>query len=299
MSNEERNSQFIRLVEEKMKSIALFVISLLSLFFFEPRSSCVIPDRMAGATHFASASHLNSARAATAECPELQIGLRRDFGYASGTGKIQGTFTISARGAADLKRVIFYLDGQPMGEVGQPPFSLRFSTDAYDLGEHTLYARGYTSGGGACESNRITAVFVTAKEGWEAGLKILVPILGLTFGVILISVLGTVFSSGLTGKKLKELPLGEERHYGFAGGGICPRCRRPFARHLLSLNLVVGKLERCPYCGKVGVVAARSISELRAAEAAEVSAAEAAPTDGASPDEQIRKELEDSRFQDL
>jgi hypothetical protein len=255
-----------------MKRIGFLVVTLLSIFF--------------------------TAQAATPECPELQIGLRRDFGYASGTGKIQGTFTISARGPTDLKRVIFYLDGQPMGEVQQAPFSLRFSTDAYDLGEHTFSAQGYTSRG-ECESNSITAVFVTAKEGWEAGLKILVPILSLVFGVMVIMIVATVFSSGLTGKHLKDLPPGAERKYGLAGGGICPRCKRPFARHLLSPNLVVGKLERCPYCGKLSVVAARSMSELRAAEAAELSAAGAAPTNAASPDEQLLNELDDSRYQDL
>ena len=256
-----------------MKRIGVLVLTLLSLIF--------------------------TAQAATPGCPELQIGLRRDFGYASGTGKIQGTFTISARGATDLKRVIFYLDGRSMGEVQQPPFSLRFSTDAYDLGEHTFSALGYTSSGGECESNSITAVFVTAKEGWEAGLKILAPMLGLVFGVMAIMIVATVFSSGLAGKQLKDLPPGAERKYGLAGGAICPRCKRPFARHLLSPNLVVGKLERCPYCGKLSVAAARSMSELRAAEAAEVSAAGAAPTNGASPDEQLQKELDDSRYQDL
>jgi len=256
-----------------MKRIGFLVLTLLSLIF--------------------------TVQAATPQCPELQIGLRRDFGYASGTGKIQGTFTVSASGPTDLKRVIFYLDGQPMGEVQQAPFSLRFSTDSYSLGEHTFSALGYTSSEGVCESNSIVAVFVTANEGWEAGLKILVPMLSLVFGVILLMIVGTIFSSGLTGKKLKELPLGEERHYGLAGGGICPRCKRPFGRHLLSPNLVVGKLERCPYCGKLSVVAARSMSDLRAAEAAELSAAGAAPTNGASPDENIRKELDDSRYQDL
>jgi hypothetical protein len=255
-----------------MKRIGFLVLTLLSLIF--------------------------TVQAATPECPELQIGLRRDFGYASGTGKIQGTFTISASGPTDLKGVIFYLDGQPMGEVQQAPFSLRFSTDAYDVGEHTFSAQGYTSRG-ECESNSITAVFVTAKEGWEAGLKILVPILGLVFGVMAIMIVATVFSSGLTGKHLKDLPPGAERKYGLAGGAICPRCKRPFGRHLLSPNMVVGKLERCPYCGKVSVLAARSMTELRAAEAAELAAAGAAPTNGASPDEQLHKDLDDSRYQDL
>jgi hypothetical protein len=245
------------------------------------------------------ASFFFAAQAGTPECQGLQIGLRRDFGYASGTGKIQGTFTISASGPADLQRVTFYLDGQPLGEVGEPPYSLRFSTDSYGLGAHTLSALGYTGSGLKCESNSIEAVFVTSKEGWEAGLKILMPILGLVFGVTLLMIAATVFSSGLTGNKLKDLPLGAERNYGVAGGAICPRCHRPFSRHLLAPNLLVGKLERCPYCGKLSVAPARSKAELRAAEVAEVATAGASPVNGASPDERFDKDLDDSRYQDL
>jgi hypothetical protein len=256
-----------------MKKISLLVIMLASFFFIT--------------------------QAATPECPGLQIGLRRDFGYASGTGKIQGTFTISASGPADLQKVTFYLDGQPLGEVGKPPFSLRFSTDSYSLGEHTFTAQGYTGSGLQCGSNSIKAVFVTSKESWEAGMKILGPFLGLAFGVILIMVVATFFSSGLTGNKLKDLPLGAERKYGVAGGAICPRCHRPFSRHLLGLNLVVGKLERCPFCGKVSVLPARSMADLRAAEAAELAAAGASPVNGASLDERLDKDLDDSRYQDL
>jgi hypothetical protein len=256
-----------------MKTFNLFVVFLASFFF--------------------------ATQAGTQECPGLQIGLRRDFGYASGTGKIQGTFTISASGPADLQKVSFYLDGQPLGEVGKPPFSLRFNTDSYSLGEHTFTALGYTGSSVPCESNSINAVFVTSQEGWEAGLKILVPILSLAFGVILIMVVATFFSSGLTGNKLKELPLGAERNYGVAGGAICRRCHRPFSRHLLGLNLVVGKLERCPFCGKVSVLPARSMADLRAAEAAELAAAGASPVNGASPDERLDKDLDDSRYQDL
>ena len=237
---------------------------------------------------------LLTAQTGTPECTELQIGLRRDFGYASGSGKIQGTFTISASGPADLQRVIFYLDSQALGEVQQPPFSLRFNTDSYGVGAHTFSALGYTGGGRQCTSNSIEAIFVTSKEGWEAGLKILVPILSLVLGVTLIMIVATVFSSGLAGKKLKDLPPGAERNYGIAGGAICPRCKRPFARHLLSPNLVVGKLERCPYCGKLSVAAARSMTALRAAEAAELAAAGASPVNGASPDERLNKDLDDS-----
>lgn len=255
-----------------MKKAGLLIILLISLFSF---------------------------RQAPTPCPELQIGLRRDFGYSSSSGKIQGTFTISASGPQDLGRVIFYLDGHPMGDISQPPFSLRFSTDSYSLGEHTFSALGYSSSGRKLDANTLTAVFVTAKEGWQAGMKIVVPILSLVLGMTVLMGLVTVFSSGLARKKLKDLPPGAERQYGIAGGAICPRCKRPFSRHLISPNMVVGKLERCPYCGKVSVVAARSMQELRAAEAAELAEADASTAGAANPDEELRKELDDSRYQDL
>jgi len=231
-------------------------------------------------------------------CPELQIGLRRDFGYSSGSGQIQGSFTIRAYGPQDLNRVIFFLDGRPMGDFVQSPFSMRFSTDSYSQGEHTFSALGYTSSGRRLDASPITAQFVTAEEGWEAGMKILGPMLGLIFGVTALMIVATVFSSGLVDRKLKDLPLGAERKYGLAGGGICPRCQRPFSRHLLSPNLVVGKLERCPFCGKISVVQHRSLHDLRAAEAAELANA-GAVTGLTDPDDHLRKELDASRYQEL
>ena len=256
---------------EKMKKISLFIFVFCSFFLLG------LTDQ---------------------SCPELQIGLRRDFGYSSGTGKIQGTFTISASGPQDLSRVIFYLDKSPLGDIAQPPFALRFSTDSYSLGEHTFSALGYTSSGCRLDSNSIRAVFVSAKEGWDAGLKIMVPILSLVFGVTLLMVAATVFSSDLASKKLRDLPPGAERKYGWAGGAICPRCKRPFARHILSPNMLVGKLERCPYCGKVSVVAVQSMEALRAAEAAELAAAGVQAKSETSPEEQLKKDLDDSRYQD-
>ena len=43
---------------------------------------------------------------------QLQIRMRRNWGYSSGTGKIQGTFTITASGPDGISRVVFYLDDQ-------------------------------------------------------------------------------------------------------------------------------------------------------------------------------------------
>jgi len=66
------------------------------------------------------------------------------------------------------------------------------------------------------------------------------------------------------------------------------------------LNLVVGKYDRCPYCGKWSLTRAASPSQLAAAEAAEVEAItqaeQASPIDEAK---QLGRDLDDSRYRDL
>ncbi|MFM8321608.1 MAG: Ig-like domain-containing protein [Chloroflexota bacterium] len=92
----------------------------------------------------------------------LTLRLSRDFGYASGSGKIQGTFSMKVSGPDDLQKVTFYIDDQALGDDSEAPFQLRFHTDNYALGEHRLYAAGVTAGGVELRSNEIYAYFVTA-----------------------------------------------------------------------------------------------------------------------------------------
>jgi hypothetical protein len=104
----------------------------------------------------------------------------------------------------------------------------------------------------------------------------------------------------MSGRKLQDLPLGAERNYGMVGGAICPRCSRPFSRHVLAPNMLVGKLERCPFCGKWSIVAAAPLDALRAAERAELTAAqEGGELTQGDAEERLRKDLEDSRYQDF
>ena len=87
--------------------------------------------------------------------------------------------------------------------------------------------------------------------------------------------------------------------YSIAGGAICPRCTLPYTRNTFSPNLLVGKLERCPHCGKVAVVRRASPADLEAAEAR--LAAGAAPGEAPaemSEAERLRRQLDDSRFED-
>lgn len=227
---------------------------------------------------------------------DFTLGLSRDFGYSSGTGRIQGTFSMKIRTSTDLAKVVFQLDGNPLAEVTQPPYQVRFNTDSYSLGSHTLRAVGTTTDGQELRSNVITAEFVSASEGWQTALKIVIPLLSV---ILVAALLGVVLPILLQKGKAKELPLGAPRNYGISGGTICPKCQRPFALHLLSLNLLASKLERCPYCGKWSVVRSRSLVDLHAAEVAELEQAQAStPKSPEDEEERLRKDLEASRYQD-
>jgi hypothetical protein len=229
---------------------------------------------------------------------ELTLRLRRDFGYSSGTGKIQGSFTMRAEGPANLQRVVFYIDDQVIGEATEPPFQVKFNTGDYPLGVHALRAIGTTESGREIGSPQQLREFVAAEEGWKAAGRIAIPILGITFGAILLAVLLPMLSG--RGKKSSLAP-GTPRNYGAFGGAICPRCNRPFARHIWGLNLMVGKLDRCPHCGKWSLARRTPVEILRAAEAAELERAEGSGEieSPLSDEEHLRKELEDSRYQDL
>ncbi|MEE9189073.1 MAG: Ig-like domain-containing protein, partial [Anaerolineales bacterium] len=126
---------------------------------------------------------------------QLHIRLRRNWGFSSGTGKIQGAFTIISNGPVNVSRVVFYIDDQVLGEVSEEPLNFQFNTDNYALGPHRLYALGYTNGGKELSSNILQVEFVSSEEGWQLVMKIiilLVVIVGLAFLVPLIFTRGKV-----------------------------------------------------------------------------------------------------------
>ena len=226
----------------------------------------------------------------------LLIRLKRDWGYSSGTGKVQGTFTIRSSGPDDLSRVVFYLDDQILGEVNEPPYNLQFKTDDYPLGVHQIHAAGYTDTGAKLSSNVIQVEFVTAGEGMDFVKNIILPI-----GVIILIAMGlSVGIPLITGRGKKEiLPPGAPRNYGYYGGAICPKCDRPFSRHIYGLNLGTHKFDRCPYCGKWSLVRRASKDELDAAEAAQIDSAQAgAFRPDISEKDQLRQQLDESRYED-
>jgi len=229
--------------------------------------------------------------------PQIELSLSRDFGYSSGTGRIQGTFSLRVSGPETLTRVIFLIDGKQIGEDTQAPYRLQFNTDAYELGVHTMQAVGYTLNGVELRSKEQRREFVSSEEGWQAAGKIAIPILIFAGGAVLLTtLLPLILGRGKKG----SLPLGAPRNYGTAGGTICPKCSRPFGMHLFGLNLLVGKLDRCPHCGRWNIVRRVSPQELRAAELRELeNQSGPTATTGMSEADRLRKDLEDSRYQDI
>jgi len=235
------------------------------------------------------------APSALAQAQEISLTLSRDWGYGGFDNDIQGTFSMHARGPADLARVEFYIDDVKIGEDMQAPFALQFVTDSYVPGAHSLSAMGISASGDEYRSNVITVTFLSAEQARKATSGIIVPVLAVLGLAVVLSALGPLL---MRRKGLENLPPGAQRKYGMRGGAICPKCQRPFAMHLFSLNLGVSKLERCPYCGRWSVVRAQPTERLRAAERAELERAGAAPQVGESAEEKLRKELDDSKYQE-
>jgi len=189
---------------------------------------------------------------------QLTIHLRRDFGYRA-AGQIQGRFTISSIGPQDLERVKYLLDGEFFAEVSEAPFKFSFSTSEYAVGAHTFSAVGTTASGAEVFAEEVRLEFVSAEESWQQVANLAVPLMA---GLVVLMVLGTLLLT-LMGRRSGSFKLGK---YGSAGGAVCPRCGFPYPRHFISPNLLVGKLEMCPHCGKWAIIPRASRTALDEAE---------------------------------
>lgn len=232
---------------------------------------------------------LTTAFAASAQSEGgLTIEFHRDFGYSAG-GEIQGAFSLTAEGPADLVRVDYFLDDQLLGSATAPPFKISFNTGSFALGRHTFTAVGTTAAGGQVRSSKRTLEFVSAEAGWQTAGQIVAPILGL---VVVIAVLGTA-APMLLGRKT-VFRLGE---YGAAGGAVCGKCGMPFARHFFAPNMVFGKLERCPHCGRWSIVAAASRAALQQAEARWRADSQQGELKPESEADRLRDRIDESRYE--
>jgi DNA-directed RNA polymerase subunit RPC12/RpoP len=220
------------------------------------------------------------------EEPALTLTMRRDFGFGMGSS-IQGTFSLHASGPDDLQRVVFYMDDQILAEVNAPPFRHQFNTDNYPPGVHTYRADGFTASGAELTSNGITRNVITARESNQTMVWTIVPILLLSLGVPALFALLSI----------RKRPEGDIPIDGAFGGAICPKCKRPFARHWWSLNLIVGKYDRCPHCGRWSLVQATHPDLLQASyEAMKQADAQSTPPPPTDPANDLRRRLDDSRF---
>jgi DNA-directed RNA polymerase subunit RPC12/RpoP len=224
---------------------------------------------------------------------EISLKLSRDFGYSSGTGKIQGLFSIKVTSSEQLGIVVFYIDSEEIGKDNLAPFKIQFNTDDYSPGVHSIYALGSTLEGKELKTKEIMTEFVSPQESKKAALSLIIPILGISLIIVVISAI----IPALTTKKEGNVIPGSQRNYGVAGGTICSRCDRPFSRHLLAPNLLAGKLERCPYCGKWGIFRAYPLDMLRKAEDSELIAKPNVTLPG--NDDELHGELDKTKYQDL
>ena len=217
----------------------------------------------------------------------LDLQLRRDWGFGAG-GQIQGKFSLRVNGPEDIAKVEFIIDDEVVSTSTESPFRYQFTTDEYPPGVHTLTAVGYKADGTLVYGKEFVRQFLSAEQARSSTMKIIVPLL-LVVGVIsLVGILGPA----LMGRG-KEFKLGQ---YGAAGGAVCPRCEFPYSRSMMAPNLVVGKLQRCPHCGKWAIVPRASQVMLEAAEqrwTREGTSSVEAP----SEDEKMKQMIDDSRYE--
>ena len=242
-----------------------------------------------------------TAMPAWAQKDGLSISVSKQFGYNLGS-QIQGTFKIRVRGPEDLAVVTCLIDAEPLGEATSEPFEFTFKTGDYAPGWHTITAVGTTTGGQTLTARTLNFQFVTAQAAGEGTAKLIVPIVVFA----LIATIATAVFPMLGGRKKAATTYdpasyvsGEPRNYGVLGGVVCPKCGRPFGMHWWGFNVLAGKYDRCPHCGKWSVVRRASREALMAAEAAEYAAhTEPTPKPVPNAEEKLREQLEDSRFID-
>lgn len=219
----------------------------------------------------------------------LELVFNRDFGYGGFGGDIQGRFSLKVRSPNDLVRVAYFLDGELVFEGTEPPFLWQFNTANYPEGRHTFTAIAYKSDGDVLESDSFTRVFLTPEQAWGNTGNIILPILIL----VGIATVGGVLGPVLLGRKKTHTP----GVYGIAGGAVCPRCTFPYARSVLAPNLLVGKLMRCPHCGKWAIVPGAAVRTLVEAEERLVAESQTG-IEMDSDTEKLGQMIDDSRFED-
>lgn len=224
--------------------------------------------------------------AVSAQENQLSLRLNRDFGSGFGT-QIRGAFSLRVEGPDNLVRVEFFIDNTLIGETSEAPFRFQIRTSNYEDGTHIMSATGYTNDGQILQSNQIQRQFISTQQSTNKTLLIVIPILVLSFG-------GTILSSWIANRNRRQ--AGKPTVNGPLGGTICKNCGQPFAIHWWSLRLVTVRADRCPHCGKWSLVQRAHPDVLNAALDEKKTAV--SPTSLPSADDNLKRNLDDSRFTD-
>ena len=218
----------------------------------------------------------------------LTLSLSRDWGYGGFNGEIEGTFSMRVSGPENLQEVRFYIDDTLVHTATEAPFRYQFKTGSFESGIRALYVEGTLADGSILTSNTLQRTFLSADEANSKTQGLIIPIL-VAVGVIsvLAGVVPMIVNRG------KSFEVGQ---YGMAGGAVCSRCELPFSRSMFAPNMVVGKLQKCPHCGKVAIVPRASGSALEAAEARYRNRDEGGANSNGTPEKDLRQMLDDSRF---
>ncbi|HEY62859.1 MAG TPA: hypothetical protein G4N95_09450 [Anaerolineae bacterium] len=218
----------------------------------------------------------------------LPLVFSRDFGYGAGN-QIQGTFSLKVKDYEDLERVDYLFDDRVVFSSTEPPFRFQFNTAQFGEGIHSIYAIGTKTDGSTIQSNKITREFISSTEAYSNVGKFIIPLLAIV-GIIS---LGGVMLPLVFGRKKTHQP----GVYGAAGGAVCPKCGLPFSRSIFAPNLLIGKLQRCPHCGKWSIVPRASKQALADAELRLASDGKIDINKSTGKDE-VRQMIEDSRFEE-
>jgi hypothetical protein len=221
--------------------------------------------------------------------PIIELAVRKEYGYQLGT-QLQGRISIEASSSDALARVEFFIDDRAIALVEQAPFRTTFSTSDYAVGEHCIHAEVMTLTGQSAASPTQCYEFLSPEESMGAVMDFVLPLL---VSIILLMGLGMAATAWMS-RRADGFQLGK---YSGAGGAVCRHCQLPFGRHLLSLNLLVGKLERCPHCGKWGILPRASMADLESAERRFKEDAKRGITHSVDEESRWKQQIEDSRYE--
>lgn len=221
--------------------------------------------------------------------------IKKEFGFDNGNN-IRGTFRLSLMGdESAVVRVTWFIDGAMLAETSQPPFYVNFDTTHYTSTEHTLHAQVETTDGSLHQTPTRHFNFVSSETQNQMMGQLIGYLLG---GILVVGFIGAGITRMLTrSNKQQGLSPDMRGQYGALGGAVCGKCGKPFSRSIFGFNLLTGKLERCPHCGKW--VMTRRAAQTELAEAEKLLWQENAPESvnmDESDEEKLRKMIDDTRY---